>query len=183
MELLVCLFLESLAFNQRICFAHQTQTRFLYTVATRTKCIAHNGAFLIWLSWCQEKQRLRDFELEKVTGAATARRLFLAFRHCTLQRETDSIGLYMRSSCCWSISAASIRFRSISGEIWICLFAAAWKRQRDRRHRRFSVSKKNLTVFRMSIFFLLDIFLMQVDWCEAHQLSRAAAFEAEMECK
>jgi hypothetical protein len=72
MELLVCIFLEILAFNQRICFAHTTQnTNEFSSRDTNEVHRTYNGAFLMRLSRCQEKRRLRDFELEKVTGAAT----------------------------------------------------------------------------------------------------------------
>jgi len=157
MELLVCLFLESLAFNQRICFAHQTPTRFPYSRNTnkvhRTQWCIFNlivvvpgKAAVAWL-WTRKSDRRRHRETS-ISGISTLH-----------PPETDREYriIYMSSSCCWSISAASIKFRSISGEFWICLFAAAWKRQRDRRSRRFSVSKKDLTVFGLSIFFLLDI--------------------------
>jgi hypothetical protein len=159
MELLVCLFLESLAFNQRICFAHQTQTRFPYSRDTnkvhRTQWCIFNlivvvpgKAAVAWL-WTRKSDRRRHRETS-ISGISTLH---------PPERDRQRVSHY--------IYEQQLLLVNLRGEYQVpidkrrnlnlSIFAAAWKRQRDRRSRRFSVSKKDLTVFGLSIFFLLDI--------------------------
>lgn len=129
---------------------NQTQTSSLSTVATRTKSASHTMVHFCYdcRAVCQEKRQLRDFELEKVSGAATTSISGVSTLH---PPGRQSIALML---CCVGQSPRVLGCNRYADRF-------EYLRQRDRRF-----PAADLTVFRLFFLSLLDFygqFLMQVD--------------------